>query len=61
MTDANGQAETTLTLGNEPGEYTVEVSVEGVTQTVTFNIIAELPEFDLSLPAGLNLIHVPLR
>ena len=61
MTDVNGQAETTLTLGNEPGEYTVEVSVEGVTPTVTFNIIAELPEFDLSLPAGLNLIHVPLK
>ena len=61
MTDVNGQAETTLTLGNEPGEYTVEVSVEGITQTVTFNIIAELPEFDLSLPAGLNLIHIPLK
>ena len=61
MTDANGQAETTLTLGNEPGEYTVEVSVKGITQTVTFNIIAELPEFDLSLPAGLNLIHIPLK
>ena len=30
-TDANGQAETTLTLGNEPGEYTLEVSVEGIT------------------------------
>ena len=61
MTDANGQAETTLTLGNEPGEYTLEVSVEGVVQTVTFNVIAKLIQFDLSLPAGLNLIHIPLR
>ena len=61
MTDANGQAETTLTLGNEPGEYTLEVSVEGITQTVTFNAIAELLQFDLSLPAGLNLIHIPLK
>ena len=61
MTDANGQVETTLTLGNEPGEYTLEVSVEGITQTVTFNISAELPEFDLSLPAGLSLIHIPLK
>ena len=61
ITDANGQAETTLTLGNEPGEYTLEVSVEGITQTVTFDIIAELLQFDLSLPAGLNLIHIPLK
>ena len=60
-TDANGQAETTLTLGNEPGEYTLEVSVEGITQTVTFDIIAELLQFDLSLSAGLNLIHIPLK
>ena len=60
-TDANGQAETTLTLGNEPGEYTLEVSVEGIAQTVTFNVIAELLQFDLSLPAGLNLIHIPLK
>ncbi len=60
-TNANGQAETTLTLGNEPGEYTLEVSVEGITQTVTFDIIAELLQFDLSLSAGLNLIHIPLK
>ena len=60
-TDANGQAETTLTLGNEPGEYTLEVSVEGITQTVTFNVIAELLQFDLSLPTGFNLIHIPLK
>ena len=58
-TDANGQAETTLTLGNEPGEYTLEVSVEGIAQTVTFNVIAELLQFDLSLPAGLNLDSPP--
>ena len=61
MTDANGQAETPLTLGNEPGEYTLEVSVEGVAETVTFNVIAELLKFDLSLPAGLSLIHIPLK
>ena len=60
-TDANGQAETTLTLGNEPGEYTLEVSVEGITETTIFNVIAELLQFDLSLPAGLNLIHIPLK
>ena len=60
-TDANGQATSTLTLGNEPGEYTLDVSVEGVSQTVTFNVVAELLKFDLSLPAGLNLIHIPLK
>ena len=61
MTDANGRAEITLTLGTEPGGYTVEVGVEGVTETATFTVVAELLEFDLSLPAGLNLIHIPLK
>ena len=61
LTDANGQAESTLTFGSDPGGYTVEVSVEGVAETVTFNAIAELREFDLSLPAGLSLIHIPLK
>ena len=51
-TDANGRAESTLTLGVDPGGYIVEVSVEG---------IAELLEFNLSLPAGFSLIHVPLK
>ena len=60
-TDANGRAEITLTLGTEPGGYTVEVGVEGVAETATFNVVAELLEFDLSLPAGLNLIHIPLK
>ena len=60
-TDANGRAESTLTLGVDPGGYTVEASVEGVAETVTFNVVAEFLEFDLSLPAGLNLIHLPLK
>ena len=60
-TDPSGQAETTLTLGTDPGTNTVEVSVEGVAETVTFNVVAEFLEFDLSLPAGLNLIHLPLK
>ena len=60
-TDPDGQAKTTLTLGTEPGTNTVQVSVEGIAQTVTFNAIAELLEFDLSLSIGLNLIHLPLR
>ena len=60
-TDANGRAEITLTLGTEPGGYTVEVGVEGVAETATFTVVAELLEFDLSLPVGLNLIHIPLK
>ena len=61
ITDQDGQAKTTLTFGTEPSTNTVQVSVEGIAQTVTFNTIAELLEFDLSLPIGLNLIHLPLR
>ena len=37
------------------------VSVEGITETATFNAVAELREFDLSLPAGISLIHIPLK
>ena len=58
--DANGLAQSTLTLGSEPGTNTVDVSVEGITETATFNAVAELLEFDLSLPSGVSLIHVPL-
>ena len=61
MTDADGRAESLLMLGTDPGTNTVEVSVEGIAETVIFNAIAELLEFDLSLPAGLSLIHIPLK
>ena len=61
LTDANGQAESRLTLGNEPGGYTVTVSVEGIIETATFNAVAELLEFNLSVPSGISLIHVPLK
>ena len=43
MTDANGRAESTLTLGSDPGGYTVEVSVEGIAKTATFSAEASLP------------------
>ena len=61
LTDTNGRAESTLTLGNEPGTNTVTVSVEGITEIVDFNAIAELREFDLSVPSGISLIHIPLK
>ena len=60
-TDTIGQATSTLRLGTEAGTHTVEVSVEGITEIVTFRVVAELLEFDLSLPSGIHLIHVPLR
>ena len=61
MTNADGLAQSTLTLGSDPGTNTVTVSVEGIAETATFNAVAELREFDLSLPAGLSLIHIPLK
>ena len=41
-TDSNGRATTTLTLGSDLGTNTVEVSVEGIAETVTFNAVVEL-------------------
>ena len=61
MTDANGHAESTLTLGNAPGTNTVTVSVEGITASVTFNAIARGFEFDISVLSGISLIHIPLK
>ena len=60
-TDANGRAESTLTLGSDPGTNSVEVSVEGITEATIFNAVAELLEFDLTLPSGTSSIHIPLK
>ena len=60
-TDPNGRAESTLTLGSDAGMNTVSVSAEGIQQTVTFNAVTEIIEFDLSVPADISLIHVPLE
>ena len=59
-TGADGLAQSTLTLGSDPGTNTVEVSVEGIAEMVTFTALAEI-EFNLSVPAGISLIHVPLK
>ncbi len=59
--DVNGLARSTLTLGNVPVTNVVEVSVEGIAETVTFRAVAQLFEFDLALPSGISLIHVPLK
>ena len=60
LTDENGNAESTLTLGFNAGTNTVRVSVEGIARTVTFNAVGESIEFDLSVPSDYSLIHVPL-
>ena len=39
-TNKNGQAESTLTLGSEPGTNTVEASVEGIPHIAVFNIVS---------------------
>ena len=41
MTDKNGRAESTLTLGPNQGTNTVSVSAIGIAQPVTFNAVAE--------------------
>ncbi len=51
MTDENGRAESTLTLGQNPGTNTVSVSAAGIEGTATFNAVAEaavdLPDSNL--------------
>ncbi len=61
MTDANGQAESTLTLGSVPGTNNIEVSVEGISEVTIVNAVAKLFEFDLAVPSGISFIHVPLK
>ena len=41
-TDANGRAESLLTLGNHIGQNTVEVTVGDIEQTVTFNAVVKV-------------------
>ena len=60
-TDENGRAESSLTLGPDAGTNTVSVSAIGIEELVTFHAIAETSEFLWSIPAGISLIHVPLK
>ena len=62
-TDANGRAQSTLTLGPNMGTNTVSVSATEIEGVVTFNAISDtLPtDYHLSIPAGISLIHVPLK
>ena len=62
-TDENGRAESTLTLGPNLGTNTVSVSATGIVAPATFQAVSDnLPtEYLLSVPAGVSLIHVPLK
>ena len=59
-TDTNGRAQSTLTLGLNPGTNTVSVSVAGIEGAVTFTVIGEIA-FELTVPGGISLIHIPLK
>ena len=63
VTDANGRAESTLTLGAEPGTNTVFVRVEGISHTVALLTIesVSVPMFTLTIPRGTHGIHIPLN
>ena len=61
VTDADGRAESILTLGSDPVTNTVEVNVEGLAEPAIFTTLAELHEFDLTVLVGISLIHVPLK
>ena len=43
MTDADGLAQSTLTLGSDPGTNTVTVSIEGISQMAVFSAGSEPP------------------
>ena len=60
-TDSNGRAESILTLGPNLGKNSVRVSVEGISQPESFTAVGIRPQFDLSLLAGISLIHIPIR
>ena len=62
-TDANGRAESTLTLGADAGPNTVAVVADGIEGQVIFNAIADTfpTQFLWSIPADMSLIHVPLQ
>ncbi len=62
MTDANGRAQSLLTLGPNLGTQIVSASATGIEVPVTFHSISEIRiEYLLSLPPGISLIHVPLK
>ena len=62
-TDNNGRAESRLTLGARRGTHTVRVSAADAADLVVFNAVAKpiTTQYRLSIPAGISLIHIPLK
>ena len=62
-TDEKGRAQSTLILGPNLGTNTVKVYARGIRGAFNFHAISDgLPtEYLLSIPAGISLIHVPLK
>ncbi len=62
-TDENGRAQSTLTLGPNLGTNTISVSATGIEGLVSFHATSDyLPtEYLLAIPAGISLIHIPLK
>ena len=61
-TDVNGRAETTLTLGPNPGTNTVEVAATGIHRTQSVSAIAELPPIpqDVNKDDVVNILDLVL-
>ena len=61
-TDSDGQAESILTLGPDPGTNTVEVSVTGIEQSQTATAIGELPPVpeDVNRDEVVNILDLVL-
>ena len=59
-TDEEGIAQSMLTLGGIPTTAVIEASIAEIAQSVTFEAVSTILQFDLMLQAGLNFIHVPL-
>ena len=58
-TDKNGRAQAIFQCNSSTGFNTISVSVSGIEETLTFDVVNELG-FNLALPLGVSFIHVPL-
>lgn len=59
-TDKNGKAQAIFECNSSTGFNTISASVEEIGEPLIFNIVNEIG-FDLTLPAGVSLIHIPLN
>lgn len=59
-TDKKGKAQAIFECNSSTGLNTISASVEGIEAPLSFNIVNEIG-FDLTLPAGVSFIHIPLN